>query len=105
MALRYQEKVNALVQSLADERHRHQAIELIRGLIDKVVLSPNSKGQELVIDVYGDLAGILNISTDIDCGSLRQEIDFKQIRMIVGLDLPVSGSPQAPDDQPTPKWG
>ena len=88
MAKRYQQEVTALVRSLRDEAHRHEATELIRSLVDKIVLSPNPNGIGLVIDVYGDLAGILNIATREEQIKHKQEIDLKQIRMVVGLEPP-----------------
>lgn len=88
MATRYQQEVNALVCALSDEKHRHEAVELVRSLVDKIVLTPNPNGLGLVIDVYGDLAGILNIATKEEQTKHKQEIDLKQIRMVVGLEPP-----------------
>ena len=88
MAKRYQEEVTALVRSLNDQGHRHEAAELIRSLIDHIVLSPNPAGPGLLIDLFGDLAGILNIATKEDRARGKQEVDLKQIRMVVGLEPP-----------------
>ena len=86
MALRYRQEVNALVRSLNDDAHRHEATELIRSLIQKVVLTPDPKSAGLLIDVHGDLAGILNIAVgEAEC----EELDLKQIRLVVGIPEPV----------------
>jgi site-specific DNA recombinase len=58
----YRQKVAALHEALAVEGSRDQAFELIRSLVDKVVLTPvNGK---LRIDLHGDLAGILRLCQD-----------------------------------------
>jgi hypothetical protein len=55
----YRQKVAALQAALATEASREEAFELIRSLIDKVVLVP--EGEELRIEVHGELAGILTL--------------------------------------------
>ena len=87
MALRYRQEVNALVRSLNDEAHRHEASELIRSLIQKIVLTPDPQSSGLLIDVHGDLAGILNIAVG---ETESEELDMKQIRLVVGLPEPVA---------------
>ena len=52
-----------LIETLNDEEHRSEAVELIRGLIEKIVLVPNEQRTGLKIDLYGDLAGILSTAT------------------------------------------
>jgi hypothetical protein len=44
---------------LYDEGVRTEAMQIIRSLVDKVVLSPRDKPQSLKIELYGDLARIL----------------------------------------------
>ena len=36
--------------------------DLLRGLIDKIVLMPKASGTEYAIDLHGDLAGILTVA-------------------------------------------
>jgi hypothetical protein len=55
----YRRKVADLHVALDEQRTRDQAFELIRSLIDEIVLTPE-KG-ELRIDLKGELAGILNV--------------------------------------------
>ena len=87
MAERYRTEITNLLGALRDENHRHEAVELIQGLIEKVVLTPDPNSGELLIDLHGDLAGILNIAMGKAKGKEPQEeIDLKQIRMVVGLD-------------------
>ncbi len=63
MALRYHEEVQRLIESLNEDDHRAEAAELIRSLIERVVLSPASDEKSLIIDLHGDLAGILSMAT------------------------------------------
>jgi len=62
MADHYQREITNLITALGREDHRHEAMEHVRGLIEKVVLSPNETDDELVVDLYGDLAGILAVA-------------------------------------------
>ena len=55
----YRDKVAALQAALADEATRDEAFELIRSLIDKVVLVPEAEG--LRIEIRGELGGILSL--------------------------------------------
>lgn len=86
MAKRYQKEVNTLVEALQTKTHTHEAVELIRSLVEKIVLTPNPNKSGFLIDVYGDLAGILNISMSKEAQKPQQELDLKQIRMVVGLE-------------------
>ncbi|WIW50360.1 hypothetical protein ML401_34970 (plasmid) [Bradyrhizobium sp. 62B] len=41
----------AIAESMRDERHGPEAIATIRGLIEKIVLVPDEKGEGLLIDL------------------------------------------------------
>jgi len=58
----YRKKVDALAESLNDDSIRLEAAETLRGLIDKIVLSPD--GTNLRAELYGDLAHILALSEE-----------------------------------------
>ena len=62
MAARYRESVENLRNSLNKDGSRGEAAEHLRALIEKIVLTP--RDGELAIDLYGDLAGILNIAKE-----------------------------------------
>ena len=55
-------QVEALRVSLNREETRTEAANLLRGLIDKIVLTPKASGTEYAIDLHGDLAGILTVA-------------------------------------------
>lgn len=63
MAERYHQQVQRLITALNEEQHRSEAGEILRGLIEKIVLVPEPGRKELAIDLQGDLAGILSLAT------------------------------------------
>lgn len=63
MAQRYHQQVRDLITALNDQQFRGEAAELLRGLIDKIVLVPDAEKKELAIDLHGDLAGIFSLAT------------------------------------------
>ena len=69
MAQRYKQAINQLCQSLNASENRAVASEHIRGLVEKIVLTPQTGGDELSIDLYGDLAGILKVTSGKEKGS------------------------------------
>ena len=60
MAEFYRAKVGDLVQALQAPETRVQAAEILRGLIDAIILEPEADGYALVL--RGDLAGMLALS-------------------------------------------
>ncbi len=64
MADVYRREVARLHEALSDEKNRHRAAEIIRGLVEKIVLHPLPEGSEqtMAIDLHGDLAGILSLA-------------------------------------------
>ena len=62
MAGYYRAQVSKLHESLQDEAEakRLEATEILRSLVDEIVLTPTE--DEMLIDVRGDLAGILSVS-------------------------------------------
>lgn len=57
----YREKVAALHALLTDETTRTEAVEIIRSLIDRIVLWPSEAGG-LEIELMGDLAGMVHVA-------------------------------------------
>ena len=66
MAEVYRAKVARLVDALNDEHDRTEAAEVLRGLIDRIVLTPKEEDgrQSLSIDLEGALAGVLALATN-----------------------------------------
>ncbi len=86
MAKRYQREISTLIRSFHEGTNRTEAVEIIRSLIERVVLTPNPKGSGMLISLHGDLAGILNMALGSDKGENQTEIDLKQVKLVVGLD-------------------
>ena len=63
MANRYRKEVENLRQALDRKDARAEASEHLRGLIGKIVLTPEPGRKDLRIDLHGDLAGILQIAS------------------------------------------
>tara|TARA_R110002167_G_scaffold231677_1_gene436872 strand:+ start:699 stop:2471 length:1773 start_codon:yes stop_codon:yes gene_type:complete len=96
MAERYRREVTNLVAALNDEARRTEAADLIRRLIDKIVLTPNERGDGLVIDLHGDLAGILDVAAKTEgLLAVNGPSNVTQDKMVAGvrnnLDLHNSG--------------
>jgi site-specific DNA recombinase len=58
----YAKIVKNLGEALDDKGVRNEAAQIIRNLVDKVVLSPGNTSRELNAELYGKLAGILAIN-------------------------------------------
>ena len=82
LAETYRRKVAALAEALADEAVRDDAFELIRSLLDKIVLVP--EGEELRIDIHGELASILELCQQSKTPG-RSRASAEQIKMIAGV--------------------
>ncbi len=64
MVSRYHQAIKDLKASLNADGARAEASQHLRGLIEKVVLTPEEGEKGLRVDLYGDLAGILNMSLE-----------------------------------------
>ena len=113
MAQRYHQQVRDLITALNDQQFRGEAAELLRRLIDKIVLVPDTENKELAIDLHGDLAGILSLATGRGLasglgapaanhgklldgsrkGPKLAESDIQQVKMVAGVcnQLPLRG--------------
>lgn len=58
----YAREIRRLRETLNEEAHREEAAALIRGLIERIVLTPSTDGERLVMDLEGDLACILAVA-------------------------------------------
>ena len=80
----YRRKVADLHSALADETIRAEAMELIRSLVDEIVLTP--EGQGLRLDLKGELAGILNICAEgKKPGTVSGPRLERQIKVVAGV--------------------
>jgi site-specific DNA recombinase len=93
MALQYQQEISRLIETLNDEKFRSVAAELMRTLISKVVLTPNSAKTELTIDLFGDLAGVLAMARKGGKPLDTSDIETLGLKLVAeeGLEPPARG--------------
>ncbi len=84
IALQYHQEVRELITSLNTNERRQESATLLRSLIDKIVLIPSKNKEKLIVDLHGDLAGILNISTQGQYNKKEQKMLFDQITELTG---------------------
>ena len=82
MAEVYRKKVDELALLLQGEDDKQEAFEAIRGLIDRIVLSPEHG--DLKVDLHGELAAILRLSqvSKSPAGDLTDQAE--QLVMVAG---------------------
>ncbi|UWR90346.1 recombinase family protein [Phaeobacter inhibens] len=78
MSARYKQEVSHLMATLNTPERRAEASQHLRAMIDKVVLTPNIAGEELTIDLIGDLAGILSVATSSESARVAAELSKLQ---------------------------
>ena len=83
MAEVYRRKVNGLAAALTTEQDRAEAAELLRSLIDRIVLTPNAEGR-LTVDLYGDLAGILGMAAQKNGPLDESDPLVRQVKLVAG---------------------
>jgi hypothetical protein len=86
MAQRYREEVTGFIDALNDEKHRPEAARLIRSLIKEIVITPQNDSKRVIVDIHGDLAGILNMANGKPHAHAHaeNELDLKHIQLMVG---------------------
>ena len=80
LALRYQQQLEALNEALNDADGRGEAFEAIRGLIDRVVITPTEESYSLAIE--GDLAAILNLAGGEDLQGSKGQTEISEILLV-----------------------
>ncbi len=77
MADMYAREVQRLIKTLNEPDHREEAAGLIRGLIDKIVLTPAPNRDRLMVNLEGDLAQILAMSVceEPSQGAMQADLD------------------------------
>ena len=83
MAARYRAEIMNLREALNREDSRSEAAEHLRGLIEKIVLTPVSGQEALNIDLHGSLAGILSVASK---GTTMKSTKEKRLRQIAVND-------------------
>jgi site-specific DNA recombinase len=87
----YREKVGALRAALEREDTRDEAFEILRGLIDKVVLHPRPQGEGFEIELVGDIAAMVEVAMAGSNGNALRgdrralgEGDVRSVKVVAG---------------------
>ena len=83
MGAEYRMQVANLAQVLNREENRGEAADILRSLVDRIELRPNQQGK-LEIDLYGDLAGILNLALKRDKPLDHSDPSVQQVKVVAG---------------------
>ncbi len=85
MGAQYRKAVAELRTTLADQSAQHEAVEILRSLIDRIVLRPSSgELSGVVMDIEGDLAGILSLCQTSKKAAGLSPDDLIQIWLVAG---------------------
>jgi hypothetical protein len=86
MGARYRKAVLELRESLADQTAQHEAVEILRSLIVRIVLHPDANEDSgFVMDIEGDLAGILSLCQTSKKAARLSPDDLVQMKMVAGV--------------------
>ena len=85
MAHRYHQEVRNLIGAMNNGDSRTEAAELLRTLIEKIVLTPVEGEDRLRIDLHGDLAGILQMATRTGNPQESADVPVEQVKMVAGV--------------------
>ena len=86
MSALYKNSVMNLRQALTAQDAQAEAMDLLRSLIDRIVVHPpNANAGEVLIDIEGDLAGILSVSDKSKKAAELSPNDLVQIKLVAGV--------------------
>ena len=93
MGEHYRKQVTQAIQLLNSENDKTEAHEILRELIEKVVLTPNNDRSELIVDLHGDLAGIMSMATNAENSKVSNGYDVMVGKLVAeeGLEPPTRG--------------
>ena len=84
MADHFRAQVARLTDTLNADQNRVEAADLLRSLVDRIELTPNSDNK-LEIDLYGDLAGILSMAGNKGKQLDKSDPAVQQVKMVAGV--------------------
>lgn len=96
MAHHYHAEIGRLIESLNSRDHKTEAAQIIRSLVDRIVLTPDPSRKSLNVDLIGDLAGILAMATNrwsqnggkpMELGGFQDLPAGQQDKMVAGARL------------------
>ncbi len=86
MGARYRKAVAELRDALTRQDGNHEAVEVLRSLIDRIVLHPaEDEASGFLIDIEGDLAGILSLCATSKKAAGLSPDDPVQMKLVAGV--------------------
>ena len=87
MAEVYRKQVTELHASLNDEERRAEAVDIVRSLVEKIVLTPALvEGKNtLAIDLHGHLAGILSLAAQTKKPLKESDFSVESTKLVAGV--------------------
>ena len=86
MSTLYKNSVTNLRQAVSAPDGQAEAVDLLRGLINRIVVHPpNGDAGDVLIDIEGDLAGILSVCDKSKKAAGLSPNDLVQIKMVAGV--------------------
>ena len=96
IAIVYRRKVERLAEALADPRDRDEAADAIRGLIERIVLTPGEKRGQMDAALHGDLGTILEwAGNGRGKGATDTPKSGMSVSVVAGARNPLRGSSTA----------
>ena len=80
----YRQQVSRLAEALNDEAERAEAADILRRLIDRIIVTPDPETGKPIVDLEGDLAGILNLSQTTKNAATVSGDDVSQLKLVAG---------------------
>ena len=71
--------------TLNNAYHRAEASQLIRTLVEAIIVKPDEKHERLVVDLKGDLAGILAIAQNKAPGAAIGDRALDKVYLVAGV--------------------
>ena len=87
MANVYKEKLARLTEALTDDKRRAEAVETIRGLIDKIALTPVEEDGKatMAVDLHGALAGMLSLAAQTKKPLGESDFSEESTKLVAGV--------------------
>lgn len=79
----FQSKLDELISALSTPDLKEEAADIIRSLIDEIILSPNVE-EPMIITLVGDMAGLLSIATNAKKPLDKSGHLISQVTMVAG---------------------
>jgi site-specific DNA recombinase len=81
----YRRNVESLATALNGEDTRTEAADILRSLIDRIMVTPDLETGTPVISLEGNLAGILNLSQTAKNAAPVSQEDVQQVELVAGV--------------------